>query len=108
MIMLNDLYLFYSQNILAIVIVEDLIAATFFAYFFILRKKSAYCKFYWQGFFLMGIGVSITLVQELFFVGSWELNVVKLPFLLVGFILVILGVKKHREEKARLIGRKNE
>ena len=105
--MFNDLYRFYSTNILFIVIIEELIALSFFLYFFILRKKKTYNRFCWQGFFLISIGIGVTLVQELFSFGSWKFNLFKLPFLCAGAVLVILGAKRDKQER-KVFRRKHE
>jgi len=97
--MLSDLYLIYTRNSLIVTVFAELIAATLFGYYFILRTKKVYCKLYWRGFLLIAIAISVTLIQKLFLFGSWRFNMLKLPLLCAGFVLVILGARKQVNER---------
>lgn len=105
--MLSDMYRFFSTNILVILIAQELVALAFFLYFFIIRRNGVYCKFYWQGFFLISIGTGVALVQRLFSFGSWKFNLIKIPLLCAAAVLVTLGAKRYKQER-KVSRRKHE
>ncbi len=99
-IILTYLYEIYLKNILVIAVIKELIAMAFFAYFFVFRKKKSYYNFYWKGFLLIGIGMSVTPLKILFSIpGKWSL--IGLPFLVIGFIWILRGANKQNQDKKR-------
>lgn len=96
--MLVSFYEIYFENVFLISIIKELIAISLFAYFFILRKKKPYYIFYWKGFLLMSIGVSVTPLKILLSI-SGKLTLIGLPFLVLGFIWILRGANKQHQDK---------
>ena len=104
----KNLYNLYSNNILLVVIIEELIAFTLFAYCLVYRGKNSSFTFYWKGFLFIGLGISVTLFQILFSFQSWRLNLIKLPFLCIGIFWIVWGIRRQSQEKKRKYGKKRE
>jgi hypothetical protein len=97
----KNLYNLYLNNTLLVVIIEEIIAFTLFAYFLIHRRKNSFFVFYWKGFLFIGLGITVTLLQILLSFQSWRLNLIKLPFLCIGIFWIVRGIKRQSQEKRK-------